>query len=64
MAESSFSVLKTEFAHRHAWLTDLEQRAAIESWIDNIYNRRRRHSAIGYKTPIEYEMTTAARRAA
>lgn len=64
MAESFFSVLKTEFTNRHAWLTDLEQRAAIEWWIDNVYNRRRRHSTISYKTPVEYEMLTAARRAA
>jgi len=64
MAESFFSVLKHEFTNRHGWLTGLEQRAAIHSWIENVYNRRRRHSQINYRTPIEHEMITAARRAA
>jgi putative transposase len=55
MAESFFATLKTEFYYRRVWP---KARAAREvgGWIEGRYNRRRRHSAIGQVTPMEFEL--------
>lgn len=55
MAESVFSKLKTEFYHRSTWATRAEACTAVTSWIEQVYNRRRLHSAIGMLPPVEYE---------
>lgn len=55
MVESVFATLKTEFYHRRAWPTRAEARTAVADWIENTYNRRRLHSAIGMLPPVEYE---------
>lgn len=55
MAESFWSTLKTEFYHRRTWPTRAEARTAVASWIEVVYNRRRRHSSLGYTTPVNYE---------
>lgn len=55
MAESVFSKLKTEFYHRRSWPTRAEARTAVADWIEQVYNRRRLHSAIGMLPPVEYE---------
>lgn len=55
MAESFFATLKTEFYHRSAWPTRAEARTAVARWIEVVYNRRRRHSALGYLSPVNYE---------
>lgn len=64
--ESFWSTLKTEFYHRHTFATRAEAIAAVSSWIENVYNRRRRHSALGYTSPLAFEhrLTTAATKAA
>ncbi len=49
--ESFFSSLKTELVHRTRFKTRDEARRAIFEYIEVWYNRRRRHSAIGYITP-------------
>lgn len=55
VAESFFATLKKELIHTRPWPTlDILQTAVFE-YIESYYNRRRRHSAIGYDTPIEYE---------
>ena len=36
-------------------------RAGVVDYIENFYNPRRRHSALGYRTPMEYEAETDAR---
>ncbi len=36
--------------------TRAEAIVAIDDYIENFYNTRRRHSAIGYVSPIEFEM--------
>ena len=53
--ESFFSTLKSELIHRTIFLTVEAARTAIAEWIEVFYNRQRRHSTIGYATPVEFE---------
>lgn len=55
MAESFFATLKTEFYDRRRWPTRAQARQGVARWIEVVYNRRRRHSGIGYATPVDYE---------
>lgn len=55
MAESFWSTLKNEFYHRHSWPTRAQARQDVAYWIEVVYNRRRRHSSLGYQTPINFE---------
>jgi len=54
-AESFFSTLKIELAYRTGWLTRDEARLEVHEYIEVFYNRKRRHSSIGYLTPVEHE---------
>jgi putative transposase len=54
-AESFWSTLKTEFYNRRTWPTKAEARLAVGAWIEDRYNRRRRHSAIGMISPVRFE---------
>lgn len=59
-AESFFSSLKREFTN-HQYFKSLEQaRLALFEYIEIFYNRKRLHSAIQYKTPVQYEEEFAA----
>lgn len=64
--ESFWSTLKTEFYDRHDFATHTEAIHAVSSWIETVYNRRRRHSALGQISPIafEHQLTTTAAQAA
>jgi transposase InsO family protein len=64
--ESFWSTLKTEYYHRHTFATRAEAIHAVSSWIENVYNRRRRHSALGQISPVAFEhrLTTTAAQAA
>ena len=53
--ESFWSTLKTEFYHRHRFATRQAAMVAVASWIEIVYNRRRRHSALNYLSPIDFE---------
>ena len=53
-AESFFSTLEHELLSRTKFRTKEEARRRVAVWIDN-YNRRRRHSVCGMKSPIDYE---------
>ena len=68
MAESFFATLKTEFYYRRVWPTRAAASQAVGAWIEDRYNRRRRHSSIGQISPVAYEMQhsnqTAAKRQA
>jgi putative transposase len=55
VAESFFATLKKELIHHRPWPTLAHLRTAVFEYIESYYNRRRRHSTIGYDTPIEYE---------
>jgi len=55
VAESFFATLKKELIHVHPWPDIDILRVAVFEYIESYYNRRRRHSTIGYDTPIEYE---------
>jgi transposase InsO family protein len=55
VAESFFATIKKELIHIRPWPTIDMLRAAVFEYIESYYNRRRRHSTIGYDTPIEYE---------
>jgi transposase InsO family protein len=53
--ESFFATLKTELVHTRAWPTRQAARTAIYEYVEVFYNRRRRHSALDYLSPAEYE---------
>jgi len=55
VAESFFSTLKTELVHNVIFLTRDSARHAIAEWIEIFYNGKRRHSSLGYATPLEAE---------
>jgi len=56
MAESFFATLKTEFYYRRIWPTRAGATTAVGAWIEDRYNRRRRHSSIGQISPVTFEM--------
>lgn len=55
MMESFFGTLKTELVYHENYQTKSEARSSVIAWIEGWYNRRRRHSAIGYKSPEQFE---------
>jgi putative transposase len=55
VAESFFATVKTELIHRKPWPTKDEAKAAIVDYIATFYNPHRRHSALGYVSPMDYE---------
>ena len=57
--ESFFHTLKTELIHQQHYGTREEARRDIFAYIEGFYNRTRRHSAIGYLSPIEMELKAA-----
>jgi transposase InsO family protein len=57
--ESFFHTLKTERVHHRQYATRAEAQRDIFAYIEGFYNRTRRHSAIGYITPIEMELKAA-----
>jgi transposase InsO family protein len=59
VAESFFATIKVEIKTEESWPTRAEARAAIIDYID-WYNSKRRHSAIGYLSPIAYERRRVA----
>lgn len=64
--ESFFALLQKNVLDRRTWSTRQELRIAIVTWIERTYHRRRRQTALGRLTPVEYEtiMTKPAAQAA
>ena len=53
--ESFFSSLKTERCARKVYRTRDDARADVFDYIERFYNPRRRHSTLGYLSPVEFE---------
>jgi putative transposase len=56
VGESFFATVKTELVYQRRFATREEAREAIFEFIEVFYNRQRRHSSIGYMSPVDYEM--------
>lgn len=57
MVETFFKTLKSELIWRAVFLSRWQAERAIGTFIDGFYNPTRRHSALGYKSPILFEAT-------
>ena len=55
VAESFFATLKLELVYETQWRTREEARRALFEYIELFYNRQRRHSALGYLCPSQFE---------
>ena len=55
--ESFFALLQKNVLDRQSWTTREQLRIAIVTWIERTYHRRRRQTALGRLTPIEFEAT-------
>src|SRR5262249_42280704 len=55
MAESFFATLECELLERRSFKTQIEARMAVFDFIEGWCNPHRRHSALGYQSPIDYE---------
>ena len=64
MCESFFATLECELLDREKFATPREARLAIFDFIEGWYNPHRRHSALGYRSPMAYERARACREAA
>jgi transposase InsO family protein len=53
--EAFWSSLKNELVHRRHFATRADARTAIFDYIEAFYNRTRRHSSLGYHSPLDYE---------
>jgi len=53
--ESFFGTLKTELVHGERYRTRQEARLSIFEYVEVFYNRIRKHSALGYRSPEQYE---------
>ena len=51
--------MQIELLNRKRWKTRVELANAIFDYIEIFHNRQRRHSALGYRTPIEFEILNA-----
>jgi putative transposase len=47
--------LKVEFYDRYLWPTKAAAKVAVGDWMERVYNRRRRHSAIAMMSPVGFE---------
>jgi putative transposase len=55
LAESFFATLECELVARSRWQTRAEARLAVFDDLETFHNSRRRHSALGYLSPVDYE---------
>jgi len=55
LCESFFATLECELLERHRFATQAAARLAVFDYIEGWYNPRRRHSALGYLSPVAYE---------
>lgn len=55
MAESFFATLERELLSRRRFRSQAEAKMAVFEWIEGWYNPHRRHSGLGYRSPVNYE---------
>jgi transposase InsO family protein len=58
VAESFFHTLKTELVYHETYRTRMEAKTSIFEYIEVFYNRFRKHSALDFKSPEQYEQST------
>ena len=59
VVETFFKTLKAELVWRQPWYTRRQCELALFQYINGFYNPRRRHSALGYKSPVTFERKVA-----
>ena len=57
--ETFFKTIKAELIWRRSWQTRRDAELAIFQYINGFYNPRRRHSALGWKSPVAFERKVA-----
>ena len=57
MAENFCATLECGLIARRTWKSKAEAKMAVFTWIEGWYNPRRRHSAIGNQSPMNFERT-------
>ena len=55
LIESFWSTMQRELLDRRTWTSRTELASAMFEWIEGWYNPRRRHSTLGYLSPVGYE---------
>jgi putative transposase len=60
MIEAFWSRMQVELLNRHRWKTRVELANAIFDYLEIFHNRQRRHSALGWRTPVEFEKLHAS----
>ena len=60
VAESFFHTLKVELIHGKTYNTRQEAKMAIFEYMEEFYNRQRRHSYLGYLSPVDFEKKNVA----
>jgi putative transposase len=61
MAESFFASLEAELIERNGFESKAQARMAVFTWIEGWYNPRRRHSGLGYLSPLNFERSQQSR---
>lgn len=56
VAESFFKSIKVEWIYKQSYADQKQAKLSIFEWIEGWYNRKRRHSSLGYKTIEEYQI--------
>jgi transposase InsO family protein len=62
VAESFFATIKVELVHDTDWTTRGEARGEVFEYLEGFYNGQRRHSTLGYLSPLAFEQQWAAER--
>jgi putative transposase len=60
LMESFWSTMQRELLDRRTWTARAELGSAIFEWIETFYNPRRRRSALGYLSPVQFEQLHTA----
>lgn len=54
-AESFFATIKRELIDRYSWKSVKQMEIGVFTWIETWYNKKRRHSTLGYRTPEQVD---------